>query len=75
MVLFGLPRLTIEIIKNEFVNELNITPVSVTEIKTKKSSVDDALYMIEFNRQQVSKNEVLKIKYFCNIAVYWRRPL
>lgn len=74
MVIFGLPRLTSEIIKDEFIKTHNITPISVKEIVTKRSNEDDVLYLIEFDRQHVSKREVLKIKYFANIAVYWRRP-
>lgn len=74
MVIFGLPRFSNDVIKDEFMKTHNITPVSVKEIVTKRSNEDDVLYLIEFDRQHVSKREVLKIKYFSNISVYWRRP-
>lgn len=74
MVLFGLPRETISVIIEEFKSSHNITPVSVKEIETKRSTADDALYLIEFDRQHVSKQEILKIRYFCNIAIHWRKP-
>lgn len=75
MVLFGLPRFDTKVLTDEFVKTHNIHPVSVKEINTKRSNEDDTLYLVEFDRDHVSKREVLKIRYFCNIAVYWRRPL
>lgn len=58
----------------EFRSTHNIDPVSIKEITTKKSSVDDAIYMIGFNRDHVSKREVHKIRYFSGIVVKWRNP-
>ena len=72
-MIFGLPRQTNSIILEEFKNNHNITPVSVKEINTKRSNNDDALYLIEFDRNHVSIGEVLKINNFCNVAVHWRR--
>lgn len=74
LVLFGLPRLPIDSIMNEFITVHNIKPVSVKEINTKRSCEDDALYIVEFDRNHVSKNEVLKIKHFGCVVVHWRRP-
>lgn len=74
MVLFGLPKLDTKTINEEFRNSHNIQPVSVKEIETKRSNPDDALYLIEFDRQHISKREVMKIKYFYSISVYWRKP-
>lgn len=31
--------------------------------------------MLEFNKSQISKREVRKIRYFCGIVVQWRNPL
>lgn len=75
LVLFGLPRTDPELLKEEFAKIHNIRPVSLKEIVTKKTTDDDAIYLAEFNKQEVPKSEVIKIKYFSNIAVYWRRPL
>lgn len=68
LVIFGLPRLEICSMAEEFKNTYNIEPVNIKEITTKRSSVDDAIYMIEFNREHVSKREVRKIRYFNGIV-------
>lgn len=75
LMLFGLPQVSINTIKEEFQLKHNIEPVSIKEIKTARTNSDDALYMLEFNRSQISKREVRKIKYFCHIVVQWRNPL
>lgn len=75
LMLFGLPQVGLNTIKEEFQTKHNIDPVSIKEIKTVKTNSDDALYMLEFNRSQISKREVRKIKYFCDIVVQWRNPL
>lgn len=74
LVIFGLPRLEISAMAEEFKNTYNIEPVSIKEITTIRSSVDDAIYMIEFNREQVSKKEVRKIRHFNGIIIKWRTP-
>lgn len=73
--MFGLPRFGVDSIKEEFQVKHNIEPVSIKEIKTARTNDDDALFMLEFNRSQISKREVRKIKYFCDIVVKWRNPL
>lgn len=75
LVLFGLPYLDSKTILDEFKDTHNITPVNVKEIKTKRSSAHDALYIVEFCREEITKREVMKIKYFYGISVYWRNPL
>lgn len=75
LVLFGLHKIDCKEISDEFILSHNIHPVSVKEIKTQRSNANDALYMIEFNREQISKREVKKIRYFYGISVYWRSPL
>lgn len=74
LMLFGLPQLDLKTIFEEFKNTFNIEPASINEIQTSRSNPDDALYMLEFNRSQISKREVTKIKYFCGIVVHWRNP-
>lgn len=75
LVLFGLPKLEIKKIVDEFKESHNIVPASVKEISTKRSNIDDAIYMLEFDRQQVSKKEIRKIRYFYGIVVKWRNPI
>lgn len=75
LVLFGLPQIGIDNIKEEFKSRHNIEPVSIKEIKTARSNSNDALFIVEFNRSQISKREVRKIHYFYNISVKWRNPL
>ena len=40
------------------------------EITTTHSNPDDALHMIEFNRRQITKREIIKIKYVYGIVVH-----
>lgn len=75
LVLFGLPKLDIKTIHEEFKSAFNMDPVTIKEIPTVRSNVDDALYCVEFDRSQVSKSEVRKIRYFYNVVVHWRNPL
>lgn len=74
LALFGLPQLETAFIIEEFNTKYNIQPTKVTEVKTARSNVDDALYMLEFDRTKISKREVRKIRYVCGIVVYWRNP-
>lgn len=75
LVLFGLHKLDTKEIMEEFKDSHNIVPVSIKEITTKRSNIDDAIYMIEFDRQQVSKAEIRQIRYFYGISVKWRNPV
>lgn len=75
LVLFGLHQINCKDISEEFITAHNIHPVSVKEIITKKSNTDDAIYMIEFDRNEITKRDVHKIRYFCGIAIHWRNPL
>lgn len=75
MMLFGLPQLDINTIKDEFKSSYNIESTNVKEVMTARSNIDDALYMIEFDRSQVSKREVVKIRFFYGIVVHWKNPL
>lgn len=75
LILFGLPQIDKKTIFDEFKDTFNIEPISINEIKTAKSSRDDALYAIEFDRTQITKKEIVKIKHFYGIIVHWRNPL
>lgn len=74
-MLFGLPQLDTKTIMEEFKATHNIQPTSLKEIKTTRSNIDDALYLIEFDRTQVTKREIIKIRFFYGISVHWRNPL
>lgn len=75
LILFGLPQLDTKTIFDEFKNTLNIEPISINEIRTTRSNRDDAIYAIEFDRTQITKKEITKIRYLCGIVVHWRNPL
>lgn len=74
LVLYGLPQTDPKEIKEELKSTYNINVINVKEIKTSRSSADDALYMLEFDRTQNSKSQVVKIRQMCSIVVYWRKP-
>lgn len=75
LFLYGLPRIDLKLIEDELKSEYNVSPVSIKEIATVRSSQDDALYMLEFDKTQNSKAHILKIKRLCSIVIYWRNPL
>lgn len=74
LVLFGLPQLNLSFITDELKENYNVEVLNITEIKTKISNPDDALYMLEFDRSQNSKREIMKIKQICHVIVQWRNP-
>ena len=51
LVVFGLPQLN----TNDIKEKLGIALKFIKEIKTERSSADDALYMMEFFKNEVSK--------------------
>lgn len=48
---------------------------SVKEVVTSKSSAEDALFILEFDKMHVSKLKIIKRRYFYGIRVHWRNPL
>ena len=74
LMLFGLPQISLESLKSEFKDAFNIELLNVKEITTTRSDPDDALYMMEFNRSQITKHSVIKIKYVYGTVVHWRSP-
>lgn len=75
LVLFGLPKMDVMEIQDELKTNFNIVPLNVKEILTTRSSADDAIYMVEFSRKQVSKKVIRKIKFICKVQVHWQNPL
>lgn len=74
LVLYGLPRIPVDEIKEELKNSYNVNVVNIKEITTSRSSADDALYALDFDRSQNTKSQVLKIRRLCSIVVHWRKP-
>ena len=75
LVLYGLPQISVKMINEEFKTMFNIEPLSTKEIQTPRPNANDALYMLEFNKNEISKREIRKIKYLCGIVVQWRNTL
>lgn len=72
MILAGLPKLTEKEIQDELKSS-GVDVESIKEIVTKRTNVDDAIYMIEFNRKSVSKKMLYdKVRYISNVSVQWR---
>ena len=69
LMLFGLPKVDLKTLVDEFKYNFNIEVTNIKEIQTSRSSADDALYMLEFNRDQISKREVIKIKYVYDVVI------
>lgn len=65
--LHGLPR-----IKNEMIS-YNLTPASVTEITTKFSSYNNALYKIQFNRKTFNPCSLNNVKTIAKVIVSWKK--
>lgn len=75
LMLFGLPKVDVKTLVDEFKYNFNIELANIKEIQTSRSNANDALYMLEFNRDQISKREVIKIKYVYDVVIHWRNPL
>ena len=73
--LFGLPKVDVITLVDEFKYNFNIELASIKEIQTSRSNRNDALFMHEFSRDQISNCEVIKIKYVYGVVIHWRNPL
>lgn len=70
--LYGLPRIKCE----EIITDLkgyNLTPASVTEVNTRFSSADDAVYKVQFTRKLFNPSSLRNIKSICNVIVTWKK--
>ena len=68
MVLFGLPQIDMQRIINSLKDSYNIEADSVDEIKTSKTTPDDALYLVTFNKNKAPKKLIYKVR---EIEKYW----
>ena len=56
---------------DEFKNNFNNELANIKEIRTSRSNANDALYMLA----QISKREIIKIKYVYDVVLHWRNLL
>lgn len=70
--LYGLPKLSTEDIKQD-IQGYNLTPSSITEIKTRFSSVDNAVYKVQFVRKNFNPKSLGNINAICNVIVSWKK--
>lgn len=70
--LYGLPQISCDDIIED-IKGYNLTPVSVTEVKTKYSNVNDAVYKVQFTRNSFNPSSLRNIKSICNVIVTWKR--
>lgn len=74
LILFGLHKVSPSEITTELEKSHNVTAVSIKEIPTSRSTVDDAIYAVEFDRSVHTKSQIKKIRYLCGIVINWRNP-
>lgn len=72
MVLKGLHKVSTDLIKEELESNHGVKCVDIREIITSKTSPNDALYLLTFNRTQVNKKILYTIRYILNVAVVWK---
>lgn len=70
--IYGLPKMdTNDILKD--LNNYNLSPKSVVEVKTKYSSLDDAVYKVMFPRKTFTPNSLHNVKTICNVVITWKK--
>lgn len=60
----------------DIINDLksyNLTPASVAEVTTKYSSVNDAVYKVQFSRKNFSPAYLQNVKTILNVMISWRK--
>lgn len=70
--LYGLPRVD----KNDIINELknyNLSPTSISEVNTKYSSENDAVYKVQFLQKMFNPSSLQIVKTICNVIIYWKK--
>lgn len=70
--LYGLPKLNISDIQAELVNS-NLDPKCITEVTTKFSSENDAVYKVQFLRKTFNPKSLHNIKTICNVVINWKK--
>lgn len=70
--LHGLPKISTDDIKKD-IQGYNLSPVSITEINTKYSSVDNAVYKVQFTRKNFNPKSLGNVTAICNVIVSWKK--
>lgn len=70
-VMYGLPQVDISEVKEYFEKRLNIVPIAIHEIKTKKSDPNNAIYLFHFDKKVVSMEVLNKVKVVNYTIVKW----
>lgn len=70
--LHGLPKLNTNDIKKD-IEGYNLSPVSITEINTQFSSVNNAVYKVQFARKNFNPKSLNNITAICNVIVSWKK--
>lgn len=70
--LHGLPKMDAQSIKDDL-NSYNLSPASVTEINTRYSTVDDAVYKVQFLRKNFSPSYLQNVKTIKSVIISWRK--
>lgn len=69
---YGLPRLKPDEIMEDL-KTYNLSPKSVSEVVTKYSSADDAVYKIQFERKSFNPNYLRNVKSICKVLITWKK--
>lgn len=70
--LHGLPRIATDDIKKD-IEAYNLTPLSITEINTRFSSIDNAVYKVQFARKNFNPKSLGIVTAICNVIVSWKK--
>lgn len=70
--LYGLPKIDPLIISEEL-KSFNLAPIAVKEIPTRYSSLDDAVYKIQFLRKDFNPKSLSNVKSICDVLVSWKK--
>ncbi|XP_073821218.1 uncharacterized protein [Musca autumnalis] len=70
--LYGLPKVNTNDIIDDL-NKYNLPPTSVTEVQTKLSNANDAVYKVQFDRKSFNPSHLKNIKTICKIIITWKK--
>lgn len=69
IVLSGLPEIPVDEIKKSLMERNNLNPIKIFMFNTK---YENKLYLLHFNKNEVSKSDVTNIKVVYNHLIQWR---
>ncbi|XP_046805480.1 uncharacterized protein LOC124419548 [Lucilia cuprina] len=70
--LYGLPQIKTDDIMAEL-KSYNLIPSSVTEVNTKFSSSNNAVYKVQFTRKTFNPESLKKIRTISNVIISWKK--